>query len=1559
MPVRRLSFGALALALSALILPLRANPEGESVKHGRAEFQRSGNDLIIDQKDDRIVVDWDSFSIGKGERTIFRQPGESSSAFNRVLLGSRSLIAGELRANGQVILFNPAGVTVTSSGVVNVNSLIVTTLDLTEEEFLRGGAMTFRGDSAADVKNLGTIHARTGDVFLLGRKVVNAGTVEAPHGTVGLGAGTEIVLKPDAEQPLYIKPRAEAARSTVEQTGVIRAAAAQIKATGNPYALAINLDGVLDVKGSAKRPGGHATVDGGAGRVRVGGQARVTASAADGAGGKVAITGQSVAVERGARVDASGERGGEIVAQAATDLSLAGTLTARGGTTGGGTISLLGADISLSAAAVADASGQTGGGRVFVGGDYFGGRDPGRTYADAPLPTAQNLRVERGARFSADALASGNGGVVIQWADGVTRSNAAVSVRGGATAGNGGFAEISGLGGLGFDGRVDLAAPNGRAGEVLFDPDRLYISNLTPGSADSMLPTVTGGNVEESVSVSALESITTGTITLRSTGAFSGGITVRNLDLGGNGAINLKPNVNLSVITDEGVIAFENPQNSIIAKGTGSILLQAGTLNRTSSLNSIGNLQTDAGSITLRGDDGVNLVGTITTNGGSVDIDADWDQGTGGGFELPAGSAITTNGGDVHLKSGNGGITVNSPISLGAGRLTFSQTGGASGTFRLGAVISVAGDLDVTQPLQINPGAGLTASGTIHLGSSVTFNADSTLALRSSSVDLTGANFVAPNLADIKLEPYDAASDILLLGTDGAGGAYDVLPTLYTSLQVFRSITIGRDDGTGGISQATAVPAGIPLTLKAGGVGGHITLDHALTGQAGAPLTIAVGGDLTIKSGATISSQAAGTAVTLSAGRFLNENGSNALATPNGRWLIYSESPETNVFDGLASGETGLWGRTLASAPAGTITASGNRYIFAEQPTLEFDATDAAKTYGEDISGTLGASYVSGLVTNTYGGAIQADTLATAYSGSFVVSSPGEAATANVANYAITLAQGSAQSAAGYAFSLSNGLLRVDPKAVDLTVTNGGSIYGDQPVLAPTLMVDGLVNGDTLADLGGIGVDFTIDNRTNAGFYPIGVTGSILNPNYVFGTVTPGAWLVGARPIALTLVGGSSVYGNTPRGPSLSANGLVNGDTLANLPGIGTNFALTRKSDAGSYELSVTGQSLNPNYLVVQADTAEWVIRPRPITVTALGGTSSAGVQPGNPGIAANGLAEGDGVADLPGLRNSFAVDPNTPAGRYALAVTGALENPNYEITRRIPGFWIVQAADPVPEPVVPPAPEPLAPVVFETPTRSREAASLEASASERADAAETSSTDTSAPAPPSSQATNDALSGENPGAVIANLSSVYSLETGPVASQPESEPASPSPASPVSPNPAPADNASVVASTEAAATNQTAEAPPAEAIANAADTASSAETASAASSTASTAASNAATGTTASTTTSTSTSGAAGAGGGGGTGRGAVGNTGSPVGRTLGQSTALQTLGEPEPGAEPPPGSGSGMARAEQSREMQAVAPLADFNTVFVLVLGIAIAQIASSAAGMAASSSAGRAKS
>lgn len=47
------------------------------------------------------------------------------------------------------------------------------------------------------------------------------------------------------------------------------AAAAEVQAVGNPYALAINLEGIVATKGTAAKPAGKVKISGGGGNVNV------------------------------------------------------------------------------------------------------------------------------------------------------------------------------------------------------------------------------------------------------------------------------------------------------------------------------------------------------------------------------------------------------------------------------------------------------------------------------------------------------------------------------------------------------------------------------------------------------------------------------------------------------------------------------------------------------------------------------------------------------------------------------------------------------------------------------------------------------------------------------------------------------------------------------------------------------------------------------------------------------------------------------------------------------------------------------------------------------------------------------------------------------------------------------------------------------------------------------------------------------------------------------------------------------------------------------------------
>ena len=146
-------------------------------------------------------------------------------------------------------------------------------------------------------------------------------------------------------------------------------------------------------------------------------------------------------------------------------------------------MSVTGHEIVLRGASL-DASGDTAGGTVLVGGDWQG--------RNAAVPNAQNTQVNFSTTLKADARETGDGGKVVVWSDQDTQFFGTVSARGGAQSGDGGRIEVSGKENLVFGGIADAGAPNGKAGTLLLDPKNIIIERgrkRTGRDATSSIPT--------------------------------------------------------------------------------------------------------------------------------------------------------------------------------------------------------------------------------------------------------------------------------------------------------------------------------------------------------------------------------------------------------------------------------------------------------------------------------------------------------------------------------------------------------------------------------------------------------------------------------------------------------------------------------------------------------------------------------------------------------------------------------------------------------------------------------------------------------------------------------------------------------------------------------------------------------------------------------------------------------------------------------------------------------------------------------------------------------------
>lgn len=495
--------------------PVTANPSGATVMAGNVNFEGMGtNHLDINNLTNggngKAIINWQSFSIGQGEVTNINQ-GAGGFTLNRVITGNPTAIYGTLKAaQGGVAVINPNGVVVHEGGRVDVGGLLaISTLDIQNKEFLKGGALRFRGTTAAAVRNYGTITSSNGDVVLMGNFLENAGTVDAPKGVVAFGAGGDIVVDQAGGATISVLAGGSGGEEGIVNSGEINAAAAELKAHGNVYALAIQNTGVVRASGYQFR-GGRLTLNAGSqghivntgqltarnadgsggqiditgGNVELGSRAaqpgdpagmtpgRVDASGVDGAaGGTVTVVGNDVSLAAEAEITAAGGAGGSVAVSGNASTTLGGAIDVTGTADRGGNVTVEGRDVTLASTALVDASGEAGGGNIQIGGGFQG--------RDENIRNAETLTIDDGAVVRADAIGSGRGGNAILWSDVDTLFAGELSLHG---VSGGGFAEISSRADLLFLGDVDLTASNGLAGTLLLDPTNVTISS----AADSV-----------------------------------------------------------------------------------------------------------------------------------------------------------------------------------------------------------------------------------------------------------------------------------------------------------------------------------------------------------------------------------------------------------------------------------------------------------------------------------------------------------------------------------------------------------------------------------------------------------------------------------------------------------------------------------------------------------------------------------------------------------------------------------------------------------------------------------------------------------------------------------------------------------------------------------------------------------------------------------------------------------------------------------------------------------------------------------------------------------------
>lgn len=248
--------------LLAVTLNAYANPEGESVAAGNATFDRSTpNTLTVNTTSNNTIINYNSFSIAGNETTRFNQPGSDSAVLNRVTGVNPSEIYGTLSSNGKLFLVNPNGIIFGPGSSVNAPAIVASTLDIANEDFLRGSYNFFKNGESAFIINQGRLASQPGGfIALLSQAVNNQGLIIADLGTVALAAGEKMTLAldslsqisvviDDAVKAEVLGPDGLKMDSAIKNSGTIQANGGKViltaKILNNVFDYAVNNSGVI------------------------------------------------------------------------------------------------------------------------------------------------------------------------------------------------------------------------------------------------------------------------------------------------------------------------------------------------------------------------------------------------------------------------------------------------------------------------------------------------------------------------------------------------------------------------------------------------------------------------------------------------------------------------------------------------------------------------------------------------------------------------------------------------------------------------------------------------------------------------------------------------------------------------------------------------------------------------------------------------------------------------------------------------------------------------------------------------------------------------------------------------------------------------------------------------------------------------------------------------------------------------------------------------------------------------------------------------------------------
>ncbi len=309
----------LLLAAPALGAPNpTALPTGGVIVSGTGSISVNGSQMTVNQLQSKMILNWNTFNIGQSAGVNFIQPSASSAALNRILDQNPSEIFGSLTSNGQVFLLNPNGIIFGPSAQVNVGSIVASSLNLSDADFLAGSYRFVNPGSAGNIINQGTITTSDyGIVALIAPGITNSGSILTPKGSIGFGAGNRVNLDFTGDGLINLSVSEAALNAAIANNGAVIAEGGRVmmsaRAANALTSTVINNTGIIEAD-SISQVGGVIVLDGGTeGTVSNTGSISAAGVSPGSAGGSITLSGGSLNLGIGGVIESLGYSGGGSV----------------------------------------------------------------------------------------------------------------------------------------------------------------------------------------------------------------------------------------------------------------------------------------------------------------------------------------------------------------------------------------------------------------------------------------------------------------------------------------------------------------------------------------------------------------------------------------------------------------------------------------------------------------------------------------------------------------------------------------------------------------------------------------------------------------------------------------------------------------------------------------------------------------------------------------------------------------------------------------------------------------------------------------------------------------------------------------------------------------------------------------------------------------------------------------------------------------------------------------------------------------------------------------------